>query len=513
MSYRRYKGLFNSKSNFTGDATFKNVDAPSINSTNINSTNINSTNIKSSSYIKNDKLNFSFNGEDISQHADYLKKRTVFIETTDEDSFFNKKVGTGVLIHENEIYNEGTSNKIYVITAGHVVAHVPNVKDNGEIIDANDITIAKDIKVMYYTKNNSKRISYLRVVGYCISIDLALCEFINYDEYNTTDDSTWYTSENVNNIESVKLFKMNLNNINNNVYHEGAKVIACGHTYVDDPFSITSGYIRSCTHMTEKYENSTKSLDGNDYNVATPSYSPYFLSALNLGPGNSGCGIFLQNHNLELIGIHSTSIKEGDEHTASMNAHIPPYILNSNIFKRMITGYNSNSNESQRIYPCFINLDIYSTTDIMDKDVSDNIVKNCLLINNVNTNLVFGRLTTSIDNRESYIYNGETFTVNNSAASIFTDNNLITKLDVLDSSANTVVTYNIGDEYPKIPLHAIRILVEPDTYIRVYYYSDLEDYSEGVVKTLENDIIKLHQIEPYFDKPPYSFAYYSVISP
>lgn len=544
MSYRRYRGLYNSKSNFSGSGKYddiiasKYIKTPLINSSNIttntitsntitsNLSNINS--IRGNNYIKNDNLKFSFNGEDVSEHAEYLKKRTVLIETTEaelgEGNYnLQYKVGSGVLIHENELYPEGTSDKTYILTAAHVVVDFLTLKSNDEITDLSDIRVANKLKVMYFTKNDEKRISFIRVVGYCLSNDLALCEFVNYEELNTTNDTTWYTNENKNSILSAKLFKIDLNNLDKSIFKEGAKLVACGHTYVDDPFSITCGYIRSGSHMAEDYENELKSARESNYNTAKPPFSPYMLSTLNLGPGNSGCGVFLQNHSLELVGIHSTSIKEGNEDTASMNAAVPPYILNSGILKKMIIQYNNGEpkNTPQRIVTSFINLDIYSTTHIMDMILNEgtndyNTLRNATLLDDINTNYVFGRLTTSKERHKKYTYNDDSniYEEEEDEPEIVSNRNLITKVDILDNSANIVRTFKIGDEYPAVPLHALRTLVEPDSYIRIYYYYDLKIYN-GEKKELRNEIIKLPSIDNddeagvVFDKPPYHQVFYS----
>ena len=538
MSYIRYRGLYSSKSNFSGSGKYddivasKYIKTPLINSSNITTNTITSNlsninNIRGNNYIKNDNLKFSFNGEDVSEHAEYLKKRTVLIETTEDelgkDGYnLQYKVGSGVLIHENELYPEGTSDKTYILTAAHIVVGFLTLKSNDEITDLSDIRVANKLKVMYFTKNNEKRISFIRVVGYCLSNDLALCEFVNYEELNTTDNTTWYTNENKNSILSAKLFKLDLNNLDKSIFKEGAKLVACGHTYVDDPFSITCGYIRSGSHMTEDYEYEPKDARGITYSTATPPFSPYMLSTLNLGPGNSGCGVFLQNHSLELVGIHSTSIKEKNEDTASMNAAVPPYILNSGILKKMIIQYNNEEpkNTPQRIVTSFINLDIYSSTHIMDMSLNEetdnyNTLRNATLLDDINTNYVFGRLTITKNRHKKYTYNYDSNEYEQQdEAEIVKNRNLITKVDILDNSANIVRTFKIGDEYPAVPLHALRTLVEPESYIRIYYYYDLKNYN-GERKELRNEIIKIPSIDNddeagvVFDKPPYHRVFYN----
>lgn len=516
----RYRGLLNSPSNRVGKGIFKKVvevDGVIVSTGNIStkqtviSKNINTDNNNASTFIKKDKHNFLFNGEGIIQQSEYLKKSTVLIETTDNKGNLFRAVGSGVLIHENEIYPNGTSNKIYVITCSHVVLDTPFLKDNGDIVEESDVYVAKYIKVMYFTKNNQRKISYLRPIGYSLSSDLALCEFINLDEVNTTNDSTWYTQENINSIYTAKLYKINLNNLSSSTFNNGSKVIACGHTYVDDPFSITCGYIRSGSHMNEECDTKIVYRQQNDtsYNVMKETFSPYFLTALDLGPGNSGCGIFLQN-GLELVGIHSTSIKEGDQHTASVNAEIPPYILNSNIFERMIIGYNNHSNITHRVVSSMINVDIYSTTEIMDFSTSNDIVKNAVLLDDINGNLTFGRLDLDIPNPTQYtLLNGQ-FSDTGNELSFFTDYNLLVKVDELSNTSEIIRSYNIGDEYPSIPVFALKQLIEPNTFIRLHYYSDMEDY-DGNKKSITTEIMKVPELPFYLDKEPYNVAYISKV--
>jgi len=515
------KGLYTSASNKIGKGTFK--DLLTVKNGNII---VKNGSVTSNSYNKTSKnTTLPFNGEDISEQSEYLRRRTVMLDTTDTLIIDNVyKITTGVLIHENEIYPDGSSNKVYVLTSASNVVYIPDLSGT-DIPTESNIKIARWIKCSYYTKNDKRRLVFLRVVGYCFSNDIALCEFVDYDQRAATSGmSTWYTPEKLNTLVSAKLHKINLNNITTSPFKNGSKVIACGHTYEIDPFSITCGYVRSTTQMEEMYQSTNKTVGVTDYSYLNPPFSPYFVTSLNLGEGNNGCGIFLQNTNLELVGIHSQTLDYtladiSINQTASMTAEISPYVLNSNIFERMIKSYDLSNGVTQRIKVSHLNLNIYSTLDIMDKTSNDSIVQNCLLLDNIAGNFVNEKIDTSISIGKytlQNIGNQPTFVGPDYIdTALYSNNyNLITKVEVLNSepgtpeTGNVISTYNIGDEYPYITLFTLQTLIEPETYCRIYFYNNLATYTPGQTPELLSEIYKLSEKPLSMDRQPYKGAYW-----
>lgn len=476
------------------------------------------------SLLKNE---LEFVGEDYSNYADHIRRRTVFIR--DNDTRVNQGLsGTGVFVKEKDLFPDSTQDRILVLTAAHVVTYTPFKNMKQPDGSGYPSSYSRLSRIIYFTKDDKMKIAFLRVMGFSPFLDFALCEIIDQAQVDpngqSTIPSTWYTEENINSVETAEIYRMTTDNFED--FRDGAKLGTAGLTESFDPFSFTEGTIRSTVYMSRKCDTITENgsgtydirstvtgrlltippdtvdVSGNSYLKRNPFYGIYFLYTLNVGPGNSGGGIFLLNNGIKLCGIHSFGIKE-DNQTSSLGGGLHPLILNSTkLFGDIISYYENNNYAVYQVPLSFMNLNIIQPRQTAFENTTSNIMTNMISLDNIEGNISNGTLDSEAPILTKYTYSGGYSA--DGPSSLTTDRYLIYKIESLDNSGQVVNTYEIGNELDKTPLFHIFYLENPNTYLRIYFFGSL-DASSGVEHKTE--IVKLDTLPSNHDCQTYTLVY------